>query len=288
MAVSTTQQTDALRAQLHGMWSRVAPAWEAHGDYIEHRGAPLTARLLELTAPGPGERVLELAAGTGVGGPGFGASPLIGEQGEAVVSDVAREMVDYVAAHAESLGLENVATRVLDLEAIDEADASFDVVFCREGLMLVPDPELAARELRRVLRPGGRLAVSVWGPRARNPWLSVVFRVVGEHLGQVPPPGVPHPFSLDDPGRLAEVLRAGGFGDVEVDELSLPYRAHSADEWWERTKALAGPLAERLAALPDEAARVLAERSETEIAAFATPGGLEIPGVALVAFAKRS
>jgi enediyne biosynthesis protein CalE5 len=277
---------DDVRAALHAIWSAVAPGWEANAGFLDARGASMTARMLALSSPSPGDRVLELACGPG--GPGFAAAALVAPGGEVVVSDVSAEMTAIAARRADALGLEGVHTRVLDLERIDEPDASFDVVLCREGLMLVPDPAMAAREIRRVLRPGGRVALSVWGPRARNPWLGVVFDVVGAQLGvAMPPPGMPHPFALDDPARLARILSDAGLEHVEVSELPAPYTAASADEWWERTSALAGPLAGMLAALPEDAARALHDRAAEAIGAYATPAGLDIPGVTLIAAARR-
>jgi SAM-dependent methyltransferase len=277
---------EALRMHLHGMWASVAGAWEANAAYTDARGAAVSERMLELTAPGPGECVLELACGAG--GPGLDAADLVGSEGEIVLSDVAAEMTVIAAARATARGLANTTARVRDLERIDEPDGAFDVVLCREGLMLVPDPALAAREIRRVLRPGGRVSVAVWGPRERNPWLDVVFATVAEAFGErVPPPGLPHPFSLDDPDRLARVLASAGLDDVAVEEVPCPYRAASVDEWWERTAALAGPLARRLAALPDHDARALRARAGDVIGRYKTPAGLEIPGVSLVASARR-
>ena len=130
------------------------------------------------------------------------------------------------------------------------------------------------------------VVISVWGPRERNPWLGVVFDTVTEQLGvPTPPPGIPHPFSPRGRGELHDVLAAAGVARVQVGELSTPYRAASVDEWWERTAALAGPLARKLAALPDEAARALRQRAAEAIGAYRTPAGLEIPGVCLVASA---
>ena len=197
--------------------------------------------------------MLELACGAG--GAGLAAAECVAPGGEVVLSDVVAEMTSIAAARAESLGLTNVTTCVLDLEQIDQPDLSYDVVLCREGLMFALDPARAAREIRRVLRPGGRVALAVWGPRERNPWLGVVFDAVSAQLGTpVPPPGVPGPFSLDDASELATLLRGAGLANVVVSELSTPLRASSFDEWWTRTSSLAGPLAGMLAALPEEAA----------------------------------
>jgi SAM-dependent methyltransferase len=283
-ATGTTDPQAALRSQLHGMWSSVAGAWGANAEFVDDRGAHLTERLLELARPRVGDRVLELACGTG--GPGLAAAPLVGPTGEVVLSDVAAEMVAIAAGRAEARGLRNVASRVLDLESIDEPDDSYDVVYVREGLMLVPDPVGAAREIKRVLKPGGSVALTVWGPRARNPWLGIVFDAVSAQLGSpVPPPGLPQPFSLDDADRLERVLTAAGLARVDVHELAVPYRAASVGEWWQRTCELAGPLAQRLAALPAPEATALRDRAAAAIAKYVTAAGLEIPGVCLVASA---
>src|SRR5436190_18456254 len=174
---------------LQEMWAAVAPGWAQHADFIDERALPLTYRMLALTAPRRDDRFLELACGPG--SVALAAAPLAGE---VVASVFAPEMTGIAAGRAAHRGLANVTTRVLDLDQIDEPDASFDVVVCREGLMLVPDPVRAAGEIRRVLRPGGRAAISVWGPRERNPWLGVVLDAVSDQLGfPIPPPGLPGP-----------------------------------------------------------------------------------------------
>jgi enediyne biosynthesis protein CalE5 len=273
--------------KLHAMWASVAPAWAEHATYADRRGAEVTARLLALTEPVAGERALELACGPG--GLGLAAATRVGPGGEVVMSDVAAEMVAIAARRAGELGLTNVTTRVIDLEAIDEPDESFDVVLCREGLMFATDPGRALSEIGRVLRPGGRLGVAVWDARERNPWLSVVFDAVSAVLDRpVPPPGLPNPFTLGDAGRLDSLLREAGLTDVGVSDLAVPLRAGSFDEWWRRTSALAGPLAAILASLPEPAAHAIREHARAAAAAYETTAGLEFPGTALIASARAA
>ena len=275
------------RRQLHGMWASVAPAWGEHAEYADTRGAAMTARLLELAAPRPGERVLELACGAG--GVGIAAAGLVGQAGEVVLSDVAAEMTAIAGARAAALGLGNVRTLTLDLDGLDQPDQAHDVVLCREGLMFAFDPARAVAEIRRVLRPGGRMAVAVWGPRSRNPWLAIVFDAVGAVVGApVPPPGIPGPFALEDPDRLGRLLTGAGLADVVVDEVAVPLHDDSFDAWLARTSALAGPLAKRLALLPDPARRELRDRLEQAVRPYRTPGGLDFPGVSLVAAGRRA
>jgi ubiquinone/menaquinone biosynthesis C-methylase UbiE len=279
--------TVEFREQLHGMWASVAGSWSEHADYVDARGAALTRRMLEWSAPQPGERVLELACGAG--GTGLAAAALVAPTGEVVLSDVVREMTVSAAARAEARGLTNVRTRELDLEQIDEPDRSYDVVLCREGLMFATDPSRAAREILRVLRPRGRVALAVWGRRARNPWLGIVLDAVSAQFGMpVPPPGIPGPFSLDDAQTLAALLSDAGLTAVGVDEVALPLRAGSFDEWWTRTSSLAGPVATMLSSLPEAGRQELQGRLVDAVRAYETPAGLEFPGVSLLATGRRA
>jgi SAM-dependent methyltransferase len=283
--VETTITPQDMRARLHGMWEAVAPAWGEHVAYADARAAGVAARMLELTAPAPGDRVLELACGPA--GLGLAAAARVAPGGEVVLSDVAPAMVAIAARRG--AGVDGVSARVLDLEEIAEPDASFDVVLCREGLMFATRPERAAAEIRRVLRPGGRVALAVWGPQAANPWLGLVFEAVSEQLGRpVPPPGVPGPFSLGDAAALAALLDGAGLSGVEVGELAVPLRAAGVEEWWRRTAALAGPLATILAGLSEPAATALEERLREVTRPYETAEGLELPGLSLIAAARRA
>jgi len=268
---------------VHQMWAAVAGAWGEHADYVDAAADAMTLRMLDLTRPRPGERVLELACGAG--GLGLAAAERVGPDGEVLVSDVVPEMVRIAAERAAARGLANVSSRPLDLDAIDQPAAAHDIVLCREGLMFAHDHGGAVAEVARVLRPGGRVAVSVWGPRDANPWLAAVLDSASAELGiPLPPPGVRGPFSLDDGDELAELFRSAGFADVAVQEVAVPRRAGSVGEWWDRTTALAGPLALRLASLPPEAVERIRARAADAVAPYVGAGGaVEFPGLALVA-----
>jgi ubiquinone/menaquinone biosynthesis C-methylase UbiE len=290
MATSGATEQDAaqVRARVHAMWAGVAPYWAQRADEVDARGAVITERMLANVDLRPGERVLELACGPG--GAGLAAAVLVGPTGEVVVSDVAEEMAAIAAERAAARGLTQVRALRLDLEDVDQPDESYDVVLCRDGLMFAFDLARAAAEIRRVLRPGGRVAVAVWGPRAANPWLASAFDAVTAETGiPVPPPGVPGPFALDDIGRLRALLTGAPLADVVVEEVSAPMVAPSFDAWWTRTQQVAGPLASLLSGLPEERRDAITARVRQATAAYAQPDGtLVLPGLNLVASGCRA
>ena len=157
--------------------------------------------------------MLELACGPG--GLGLAAAERVGPGGEVVLSDVAPEMTAIAAARAGALGVGNVSTRVLDLERIDEPDAAYDVVLCREGLMFAPEPARAvARDPARAAA-GGRVALAVWGPREHNPWLGLVFDASARRPARrCRRPASPGPFALGDADELHRLLDGAGLADV--------------------------------------------------------------------------
>ena len=155
MEPASVVEADEIRTRVHGMWASVASHWGEHADYVDARGAALTAKLLELTEPRAGERVLELACGAG--GVGMAAAERVGPGGEVVLSDVVAEMTSIAAARADARGLTNVRTCVLDLERIEQPDSSYDVVLCREGLMFAPDPVRAAARSTGCCDPAAEL-----------------------------------------------------------------------------------------------------------------------------------
>lgn len=281
-----TQTATQIRAHVHEMWARVATGWGEIAEEIDQRGAAQTEWMLSVTTVGPGDRVLELACGPG--GAGLTAAASVGSTGEVVLSDVVPEMVAIAASRARDRGLTNVRTATLDLEQIDVPDASFDVVLCREGLMFAVEPDRACSEMHRVLRRGGRLAVAVWASPNENPWLGVVMKALRATTGaHTPPPGAPGPFALADETRLCTLLADAGFVDVVIEHLPVPLRSPSFEAWWARTTSIAGPVAEIISRLDAPTRSALEDELRRAVAPYATTTGIELPGLTMLASARR-
>ncbi len=282
---------EQIRNRVHQMWGSVAESWGEHADQVEQRAQVLTRLMIDAVTPAPGDEVLELACGAG--GMGLAIADQITRGGRVVLSDVAPEMVRIAAARAErrdktgEAALE-VSAQVIDLEQIDLPAASFDVVVCREGLMFALDPVQAASEIARVLRPGGRVALAVWGPPSRNPWLKVLTDAVQEHTGSpVPPRGIPGPFSLSDNGALERTLAGAGLEQIRVEEVDIPTHDASFEDYWQLRTALAGPLKRVLTALPPEDLVKIREKVRARLSPYHTSEGLRIPGLAYLGSARR-
>ncbi len=286
-----TPTPQQIRHHVHRMWDAVAESWGEHADHVEQRSQVVSRLMIDAVAPAPGDEVLELACGAG--GLGLAIADRVSPGGRVVLSDVAPQMVAIAAARAArrpdgGVTTTAVSARLIDLEQIDLPDASFDIVVCREGLMFALDPAAAMSEIARVLRPGGRVAVAVWGPRNRNPWLGALADAVQEHTGSpVPPPGMPGPFALGADGALARALVSAALEDVRVMEVAVPTHDASFEDYWDLRTDLAGPLKRILGALPPQDLGAIREKVRGRLAEYQTSDGLRIPGLAYIGSALR-
>ena len=265
---------------------RIAPTWERRRAEVEELSGPVREWMLREFRPQEGETVLELAAG--VGDTGFAVAAAVGGSGRLITSDFSPTMLDRARRRGAELGLENVDYRVIDAERIELEDDSVDGVLCRFGYMLMPDPVAAFAETRRVLRPGGRVALAVWGAMERNPFfmLAGISLVQRGHIPMPPLPPAPGPFSMASPERVEGLLHEAGFGGVRTEEVPVEFTCADVDEYLSLIGDTAGPIALALQGLGDEdRARVRAD-VEDSLGRFAVDGGYELPGVALCAVAS--
>ena len=192
-------------------WQRMAEGWNSERKWVWESSRIVSEWMVQAIDPRPGQTILEIACGAG--DTGFAAAAKVEPTGRLISTDFAPNMVEAARRQSQRLGLTNVEHRVLDAHAMDLADGSVDGVLCRWGFMLMEEPAGALNETRRVLRKGGRLAFSVWGEPAANPWAAIPGRVLQEHTEMAaPPPDVPGIFAMADPTLNAIIAGEGRSG----------------------------------------------------------------------------
>jgi SAM-dependent methyltransferase len=267
-------------------WEAAAAGWTRRRATISRFSAPVSAWMLDAVSPQPGQRVLELAAG--LGETGMLAAELVAPMGGVIISDQADAMLDGARARAIELGLSNIEFQVIGAEWIDLPLASVDAVLCRWGYMLLADPPAALAETRRVLRPGGRVALAVWDSVRHNPWgLLPNLELVERGLASPPAPGTPSPFALGDPERVRELLAQAGFAEIDVQTLEIEQRYPSFGDYWETTLDIAHAFHNAVLSRPEGEIAEIRAGMRARLEPFSEPDGtLAIPGRTLVASAS--
>jgi SAM-dependent methyltransferase len=274
----------AYRQESRHRWATTAAGWERYADAFRRDTMPVTAWMIDHAQPQPGDTVLDLAAG--IGDTGYLAAELVAPNGQLITSDFVPEMLSAAQRRAEALGVENVRFRQIDAEAIDQPAASLDVVLCRWGYMLMADGEAALRDTRRVLRPGGRLALAAWAEPEANPWsVLLVEELVARGHAEPAPPG-PGQFTWAPEGVVAENLEVAGFVDYEVAAVDFAMRYPSARGWWDEQAAMSMRLRDAAAGMSrDEVDDVVAALERKGEPWSSADGALAIPARTWVAAA---
>ena len=273
-------QREAARQQSRAAWGAVAPGWYKQREEIWKVSRPVSEWMIKKLDPQLGDTVLELAAG--LGDTGLMAVPLVSESGRVIITDFAPEMVAAARQRAEEMGMQNVEFRVLDAERMDLEANSVDGVLCRWGYMLTTDPAAAFAETRRVLRPGGRLAFSVWADAKRNPALSLVGRVLVAQ-GHIPRPAPEEPgaFAMADPERIQRLVVGAGFAEPEIEEVSFRWPFADYDAHWHFLTESAANTSLVLRSLPPEARDTVRELVHEAARPFYSGEGYDFPAVCL-------
>ncbi len=237
-----------------------------------------TQQMLEAAQLRPGDQVLDIAAGTG--DQSQQAARLVGPAGSVLATDISPEMLDVAARLAQQEGLSTITTRAMNAEQLDLADNSYDAVISRLGLMLIGRKQQALTEIRRVLKPEGRLAALVWAKPERNPLFALYITIVAKSLeADEVEEREPDSFSLADAALFASALTEAGFQAVQVQAIALTFHFPSFETlttWW-------GPdYEDALAKLEPEPRQRIQEQVRQAVHQFEGPQGIVAPAELLL------
>jgi SAM-dependent methyltransferase len=253
---SSVSTEDEMRYHAQMEWNAAAPGWKKYGKDILKWMGPVSDQLIRSTGITSGHTVLDVA--TGAGQPALTIAKVVGPNGRVVGVDLSPEMLEVAKEEAAYQGL----TNVVDFQVVEDEtlsmfhDNTFDSVVCRNGLMFMPDPIKALKAFLRVLKPGGKASVTVWGSPDKAPVMEVVMKTISKHVPdmKLPAPGTPGgPFSIPSVDILRDYFSIAGFSDfnAEKNEVTVA-QTDTAEEFWQGMTEVTGFLVILLSKLPEE------------------------------------
>lgn len=271
-----------VRGRQRAEWGAVAPGWRRNREKLGVTASPITERLVALSGVRRGDRVLDLACGTG--DPAFTLAGTVGPEGFVVGLDLSEEMVEAARSWAASQGIGNVEFQLIESELEPDVEPrSFDAATCRHGLQFMPDPMAALQELRDAVKPGGRVAASTWTTPERNPNFTLPKEIIARHA-ELPEedPDAPGLFAIPAPEDLELLFETAGLTEVRTEVFPTPIaRAESAESYWRSIETVAGPLVSLLASLTEVERRVIREDAVRTLREMFPEGPVEIDGEAI-------
>jgi ubiquinone/menaquinone biosynthesis C-methylase UbiE len=274
--------------ELIAKWSESAPFWEKYRAVVHEMFAPVTQALVEDAGVAVGSTVLDVA--TGPGEPALSLAEPLGTHGKVVGTDIVPQMVEAARREASRRKLQNASFEVARSESLPFPDNTFDAAVSRFGAMFFPSPVDCVREILRVLKPGGRLALAVWHSAEKNPFDSVVSQVVARYVESPPPePGALEMFRFAKSGDLMLVLLAAGITLASERVLRFSIRASvSKEDFWTMRRELSERLRTKLAPLSKPQLAQLTRDVIEAFGPYSSETGMSFPAeVLIVSGAKK-
>ncbi len=267
-------------AQIAYWNDRAAVTWTAFQDQIDAVFAPLTTVALDAAAPRDGERVLDV--GCGCGATVLELARRVGLAGHVLGLDVSEPMSARARERIAAAGLGNAEVLVSDASATAFPRGDADLLFSRFGVMFFADPAAAFANLRRAMRPDGRLLCAAWRPMAENSWFSVPLEAARFLLPPQPPPepDAPGPFAFADAGRVRRILAEAGWQRVGIEPYDVPMRLAGPGQIENATEfaTRVGPLARALAEVEPELRSRVRQAVADALGGYDGPNGVSLSG----------
>jgi len=275
-----------IKDQQREQWRDAADAWDRYFEWYSRAFAPVMTWCADVIAAAPGMRVLDVAAGSGQ--PALTIAPRIQPGGTILGIDFSPEMVAVAERRGRQAGASHVSFSTMDAERLELSDASFDAVTCACGLIFFPDAHRALAEMRRVLKPGGRIAIVVWDEPSKSPFVTVGGGAISRFHAPTPPhPNSPGAFRFAKPAVLERVLRDAGFDDVTIASVAMPIEFESTQEYWEMFTECAAGIKTKISVLSNEDQLRLRGLMDDLAAPHIVNGRMRLESMPLCAAARR-
>ncbi len=269
-------------------WSGAAPYWEKHREAIRQMFEPVTQALVDDARIASGHTVLDIA--TGPGEPALSVAGVVGYHGKVVGVDPIPEMVAAACRAACHRGVTNAQFNVAFADDLPFPTAAFDAVISRFGIMFFPSPLDAVREMLRVLRPGGTLALAVWDLPDRNPFFHIMSSAIERYIESPPfDPDAPDAFRFAEPGKLCDVLAEAGA--LSPAERLLPFTIQSPvspEEFWSLRCEMSEKLREKVAALSIDQLADVKSQALDSLRGYSSDGMMNLPARILIVTGTKS
>lgn len=244
------QQLEQIREQQKESWNKFSSGWKKWDELMMDSLKPMGDEIIDRIKPAIGETILDIASGTGE--PGLTIATMVGN-GKVVISDLSEAMLDIARENAQMKGIKNVETIACDVCELPFENNTFDAISCRFGFMFFPDMLLAAKEMHRVLKPGGRIAVSVWNGPEKNFWITAMGSTINRHM-QLPVPPIEGPgmFRCAKDGLLENLFIQAGFKNTSDTEVTGKMNCGTTDVYWNMITEVAAPFVSALSKADDD------------------------------------
>ncbi len=278
-------QLTQIREQQKEIWNRFSPGWKKWDDLTMNFLKPLGVEIIRLIKPKDVDVVLDVASGTGE--PGLTIATKL-KGGIVVVTDLSEGMLDVARENAASRGIKNLEFAACDVSELPFPDNSFDSISCRLGFMFFPDMSLAAKEMVRVLKPGGKIAVAVWNVPEQNFWATAVLNIIKNNIILPQPmPGAPGLFRCAASGMIADLFKQAGLKNISETETSGKLKTGSAEVYWSFMSEVVAPVVAALSKADDATkAKVRSDVFELINKKY-RPGEVAIDSSALVIYGEK-
>jgi len=266
-------------------WLAAAPFWKKWYSQLAFQSRQATELVVRGAALSLGMHVLDIASGSGE--PAVSVAAAVGPEGRVVATDLLREMLQIAEENAAARRLHNIEFRAADAEQLPFHAGRFDRITCRFGIMFIPDIQKALGEMRRVLKPGGRVSFITWGSMEENPLFGSMIRPFLKYVDvPPPPPDSPHVFRFADENKLAQLLSLAGFQEVDVakHKINWPWPG-TAEEAWQGGSELAAPFKRIIAATPPDKRGLAIREAIENIRRFSDGHSINYPATVVAATA---